>query len=76
MGNAGNYGGGVRIDGSLGNITLSNNTITGNSAIHDGGGVYKVAGSTFTLINNTITGNTALIMVVVFFPTQTIVPLT
>ena len=52
-GNA-SYGGGV--DNS-GNLTLANDTISGNSAQGDGGGVFNAG--TATLTNDTISGNSA-----------------
>jgi predicted outer membrane repeat protein len=49
-----NTGGGVFNSGTL---TITNSTVSGNSAVHDGGGIYN-AGS-LTLINTTVNGNSA-----------------
>jgi parallel beta-helix repeat protein len=53
-----NEGGGLFAETYSGEVTLTNNTITENSAGLYGGGVY-VDGSTVTLTNNTITENSA-----------------
>jgi len=50
-------GGGVFNNG--GTVTLADDTISGNTASNDGGGVYNAAGITTTLTNDTISGNTA-----------------
>ncbi len=57
-GNAGTdgYGGGLANYG--GNVTLTNCTLSGNSATY-GGGVASTGGSTLTLTNCTVSGNTA-----------------
>ncbi|MBL0025271.1 MAG: hypothetical protein IPO98_09815 [Saprospiraceae bacterium] len=51
-----NFGGGMYTNG--GTNTMTNNTISGNTARSDGGGMYT-NGGTNTLPNNTISGNTA-----------------
>ena len=51
------YGGGVAVTG-LGAVTLTNCTLTANSA-GDGGGVYSTSEGTVNLLNCTISGNTA-----------------
>jgi parallel beta-helix repeat protein len=61
-GNASDDGGGLFAktdNGDNGEVTLTNNTITGNSAHDGGGGGVYVSSSTATLTNNTITGNSA-----------------
>ena len=50
------YGGGIY--NSYGTLTVTNSTISGNTASGDGGGIYKYSG-TLTVTNSTITGNTA-----------------
>ena len=54
-GNTSGDGGGV-FNG--GNLTLSNDTISGNAATEGGGGVIDVLGATATLSGVTFTGNT------------------
>jgi len=51
------YGGGIFCDQTAAPV-IANNTITGNSAAGDGGGIYCYACSP-TIANNTIVGNTA-----------------
>ena len=50
-------GGGIRNDG--GTLTITNTTISGNSAIFGGGGIYNTFGSTLSLTSSTIIGNSA-----------------
>ena len=50
-------GGGIRI--KQGTMTLTNSSITGNSAVLEGGGFAASSGAVITLINTTITGNSA-----------------
>jgi parallel beta-helix repeat protein len=57
-GNASNKGGGLFAKTDDGEVTLTNNTITENSA-DSTGGVYVDASSTVTLTNNTIAGNSS-----------------
>ena len=52
----GGNGGGIYCSSSF--LTISNNTITGNTATHGYGGIYCYLSSP-TISNNTITGNTA-----------------
>lgn len=47
-------GAGIRNSGTL---TLSDCTVSGNSATGDGGGIYNVAGKSLTITNCTISGN-------------------
>ncbi len=54
-GNASN-GGGIHSSGSA--LTVSNSTISGNSATSNGGGVYNING-TLNVSNSTISGNSA-----------------
>ncbi len=49
------YGGGI---GNYGTLTLTNSTISGNSANYSGGGIYNYCG-TVTVIDSTITDNSA-----------------
>ena len=51
-------GGGVYAEGFT-NVTLGNNTISGNLADERGGGIYVYSNNTVTLSNNTIIGNLA-----------------
>ena len=51
-----NYGGGILCESTL--LTITNNTITGNTA-GSGGGIGCDGGSSVTITNNTITGNAA-----------------
>jgi uncharacterized protein (DUF2141 family) len=46
---------------NVGNLTLINSTVSGNTALGDGGGIESSSGtpSNLTLINDTITGNTS-----------------
>ena len=53
---AGQYGGGIYING--GTTTISNSTLSGNSASQFGGGIYINAG-TATISNSTLSGNSA-----------------
>jgi fibronectin-binding autotransporter adhesin len=48
-------GGGIDNEGTL---TLSNDTISGNSAVAFGGGIYDATGASLTLINSTVADNT------------------
>jgi hypothetical protein len=52
-------GSGARISSNNGNVTLTNNSITGNTASTGGGASISGSDSNFTLTNNSITGNTA-----------------
>jgi len=54
-----NYGGGLVIDGNFLDLTVSNNTITGNSTAGIGGGMYIYDIDPATIITNTIAYNTA-----------------
>ena len=49
-------GGGISNSGAL---TLTNSTLSGNSADQDGGGIYNANGGTLTLTNSTVSGNNA-----------------
>jgi len=49
-------GGGISNSGAL---TLTNSTLSENSADQDGGGIYNANGGTATLTNLTVSGNTA-----------------
>jgi CSLREA domain-containing protein len=55
-GNNATYGGGIFSSGTL--ATISNSTISGNSATNFGGGIYNDLG-TLTVTNSTISGNSA-----------------
>lgn len=57
-GNDAAEGGGLWIN-SAGSLTLSNSTVSGNSAINDGGGVYDNGGATLDLSSVTVASNTA-----------------
>ncbi len=48
------YGGGIY---SFGTLTVTNSTISGNSAVHFGGGIYS--SGTLTVTNSTTSGNSA-----------------
>ncbi len=52
-GGAGDFGGGIRNDGTL---TLTNTTVSGNNANQHGGGIYSLG--PLTVINSTFSGNT------------------
>ena len=52
----GGNGGGINNDG--GTVTLTNSTVSGNTAGGDGGGIYSTGG-TVTLTNSTVSGNSA-----------------
>jgi parallel beta-helix repeat protein len=52
-------GGGLYIKTAEGEVTLSNNLISGNQAKEYGGGAYIEGAATVTLTDNDITGNTA-----------------
>ncbi len=54
-GNSAQYGGGVFTDRAL---TLSNCTLTGNSVVNSGGGIYNNQGPNVTAKNSLIVGNT------------------
>ena len=51
-------GGGIMTESSTSILTLTNSTVSGNSANSQGGGIYNSSG-TLTLTNSTISGNTA-----------------
>ncbi len=56
-GNPGNYGGGIL---NYGTLTLTNSTVSGDTAYYGlGGGIYSGYGTTLTLTNSTVSGNTA-----------------
>ncbi len=59
-GNTSDRGGALFAATGNGEVTLTNNTITGNSDSSSGGGLYA-SGSIVTLTNNTITGNSTKI---------------
>jgi len=42
---AGQYGGGIRVEGSSSDVTITNSTISGNKAINNGGGISISAGT-------------------------------
>ncbi|MCK6579985.1 MAG: hypothetical protein L6Q98_17985 [Anaerolineae bacterium] len=44
-----------------GTLTLNNSTVSGNSALDGGGGIYNSASGTLTLNNSTIGGNSAFV---------------
>jgi CSLREA domain-containing protein len=50
------YGGGIENDGML---TLTDSTVSGNTADDDGGGIENDFNATLTLINSTVSGNMA-----------------
>ena len=50
-------GGGLRIVSQTGNVTLSNNLVSGNRATEFGGGISTYSNGTITLTNNTISNN-------------------
>jgi hypothetical protein len=50
-------GGGLRIVSVTGNVTLSNNLVSGNRATEFGGGINISSNATITLTNNTISNN-------------------
>ena len=50
-------GGGLRIVSVAGNVTLSNNMVSGNRASEFGGGTYITSNGIITLTNNTINNN-------------------
>jgi parallel beta-helix repeat protein len=52
-------GGGLYIKTAEGEVTLSNNLISGNQAKRSGGGAYIEGAATVTLTGNDISGNTA-----------------
>jgi len=54
-----NYGGGLVIDGNFPDLTVSNNTIAGNSTAGIGGGMYLYDIDPAAIITNTIAYNTA-----------------
>ena len=51
-------GGGIYNIGG-GNLTLTNDTLSGNSAFNAGGGIINIGGGNLTLTNDTLTGNSA-----------------
>ena len=57
-GNTAGYGGGLP---NYGTATLANCTVSGNSAVRRGGGLYQLDG-TATLTNCTVSGNSAMAM--------------
>ena len=57
-GNSAKSGGGV-YTGSGGTTTLTNTTVSGNSAAQNGGGLFTGSGGATTLTNCTVSGNTA-----------------
>jgi len=72
--NTGNPGGNLTINGvtitngtaglgggifNIGTITLTNSTVSGNTANNNGGGIFNNFGGTVTLTNSTVSGNTA-----------------
>ena len=52
------YGGGGISNNGVGTLILGNSTLSGNSAVWDGGGLYN-NGGTATVYNSTFTGNSA-----------------
>jgi parallel beta-helix repeat protein len=58
-GGEGDKGAGLYVKTAVGNVSVSNCAITGNTANSYGGGVYVYNSDTATMTNNTITGNTA-----------------
>lgn len=50
-------GGGLRIDSVAGNVTLSNNVVSGNRSSEFGGGINISSNGTITLTNNMISNN-------------------
>ncbi len=52
------FGGGI-FGGISSTITLTNSTVSGNSATSDGGGIYGYTNSTITLTNSTVSTNSA-----------------
>ena len=50
-------GGGLRIASVNGNVTFSNNVVSGNRASEFGGGIYISSNGTITLTNNMISNN-------------------
>ncbi|OQY41949.1 MAG: hypothetical protein B6240_14515 [Desulfobacteraceae bacterium 4572_87] len=50
-------GGGLRIASVNGNVTFSNNVVSGNRATEFGGGIHITSNATVTLTNNTIRNN-------------------
>ena len=62
--NTAQYGGGVYYDGfafaaARSSLILLNSTLNGNSASHDGGGIYGIRDAGMFLFNATIAGNAA-----------------
>src|SRR4029450_5628933 len=55
-GGTGVNGGGIF---NAGTLTLTNSTVSGNTAGDDGGGIRNVLGGTLTLTNSTVSGNDA-----------------
>jgi hypothetical protein len=55
-----NHGGGIELSGN-GSLTLTNSTLTDNTAVTEGGGIYWTAGgtATLTILNATIADNVA-----------------
>ncbi len=56
-GGSNNYGGGIFCNG--GTLTLTNSTISGNSAVNGGGGIIDGAAATITITQCTIVDNTS-----------------
>src|SRR5262249_31349280 len=54
---SGHVGGGIVNDN--GTLTITNSTLSGNSATGDGGGIWNVAHGTLTLTNCTLSGNSS-----------------
>ncbi|MGE8002590.1 hypothetical protein [Lysinibacillus sp. RC46] len=58
-----NFGGGIRVQGVLGEFSITNCLITENKAVsviagsNQGGGIYFSSGSTLTLSDGQVTGN-------------------
>lgn len=54
-----NYSGDGGAIYNAGSLTLTNSTLSGNSATLDGGGIYNAYGSTATVTGTSLSGNTA-----------------
>ncbi len=55
-GGSADYGGGVYNDG---NLTVSNSTLSGNTAFASGGGIYNALSASTTIMSSTLSGNSA-----------------